>query len=118
MSSPLTTFQTLTNFIPLSWGPRASQLAPAAVAALCLIPESSSTSSSVSDTVDKQAAPPISSDVKSIARGLDAAEKRERRYVSKEHQLEKLRIRLDLGHKMVGCASNGCKKCNGGTVHV
>lgn len=78
--------QKLTNFLPMpsltSWTPRSptfGDAATAAASALCII---SSTSSSASDDTD------------SFQRILAAPVPKERGYVSKEQQLEKLRIRL------------------------
>jgi len=78
LSSPLATF---TNFIPLSWSPRACQPG-AAAAALRLLPDSSNRSSNA--TFDDQ-------DNKGTRGGIGIEKKK---YVSKENQLEKLRSRL------------------------
>jgi len=90
--------QTLTNYLPmpsLPWSPRASKTAQAA-AAFCIIPESSSSFSSIAseDTANdhNQA---YSSFVNSSVKTADLKTAPARTYVPKERQLEKLRLRLE-----------------------
>jgi len=87
LPSPFATrFSMLTNYIPFSWAPRASQSGAAAVT-LRLIPDGSSGLShpAFDDHTN-------SSDDKDT-RGQNVVEIK-RKYVSKEDQLEKLRSRL------------------------
>jgi hypothetical protein len=102
MSSPLSTrisFQTLTNFIPVSWSPRNHNVEPAASSSLV----SRSLNSSI---VSNERAP------EHCCLPVDVL--RKRGYVSKEKQLEKLRSRLerDGASKMRTSVSLYCKKCD------
>jgi hypothetical protein len=100
MSSPFAT--RLSTFIPLSWA--ASQVKPVAAAALSLITESSS-SGSAAESRDEDVCQEV------VCNGT---ERRERKYVSKEQQLEKLRNRLYINEG----ASDMCKRCQDDTVSL
>ena len=102
MSSPFAT--RLATFIPLSWA--TSQVKPVAAAALCLISESSSAGSATDDHIG---GPTSTQDT--ICNGF---ERRERKYVSKEQQLEKLRNRLHLTEH----ASDMCQQCQDEVVSL
>ncbi|KAH7916712.1 hypothetical protein BJ138DRAFT_995052 [Hygrophoropsis aurantiaca] len=105
MSSPLAarlSFQTLSNFIPLSWTPGA-----AAVVA-CIAPSHSS-EPSLSATLST----PLASDIGSSIRSST-----ERKHVSRDKQLEKLRRQLDHDHRTGSrcLAVHACNCCHGGDV--
>jgi len=87
MPSPIASrlsFQTFTNFIPLSWSPRSKIETP--LAALAIVEES---------------------DANNESRGPQ-----KRGYVSKEVQLEKLKARLLREQDMTRNVADVCKKCN------
>lgn len=92
MHSPLAarfSFQTLSNFIPLSWTPGAAAIASRTVPG-----------TSVGSTDDvAEAAPSFSSACPGVQRSI------ERRFVSRDQQLEKLRNRLGNNH------INGIGRC-------
>lgn len=91
-------FQTLTNFIPmpsLPWSPRSRASATAAAAAaLCFIPEGASHSSAPSDAsvsstfVNAPRPAPVQPEVAKPS-------SKDKAYVQREKQLEKLRLRLE-----------------------
>ncbi|KIK42998.1 hypothetical protein CY34DRAFT_804324 [Suillus luteus UH-Slu-Lm8-n1] len=92
MSSPLAarfSFQTLSNFIPLSWTPGAAAVASRTT------PNTSV--SSIDDVAE--AASPFTSDCPGVRRSI------ERRFVSRDQQLEKLKNRLGDNH------INGIGRC-------
>lgn len=97
MSPTLTSrlsFQTLTNFMPsLPWSPR-SRASAAAAAALCFVPEGASHSSAPSDASVSSAFvnAPRPAPVQPEAAKLLSKDKT---YVQRETQLEKLRLRLE-----------------------
>jgi hypothetical protein len=92
MSSPLAarfSFQTLSNYIPLSWTPGAAAVA-----------SRTSPNTSVSSIDDvAEAASPFTSDCPGVRRSI------ERRFVSRDQQLEKLKNRLGDNH------INGIGRC-------
>jgi hypothetical protein len=108
MSSPLAarlSFQTLSNFIPLSWTPGA------AAVALCIIPSSSSDIS-----VDAAQSAPLLSDA-----GGSTPRLAERKFVSKNKQMEKLRSRLSFERRngIAPCSMvSACKGCSAGDVYL
>lgn len=92
MSSPLAarfSFQTLSNFIPLSWTPGAAAVASRTT------PNTSA--SSIDDVAE--ATSPFTSDCPGVRRSI------ERRFVSRDQQLEKLKNRLGNNH------INGIGRC-------
>ncbi|KAI0921992.1 hypothetical protein AcW2_006809 [Taiwanofungus camphoratus] len=118
-------FQKLTNLIPmpsLPWSPRSSSkgsatTATATATALCFIPESNSTSSTASEDVINEHNRASSSFVNSRPA---VAQSRQRGYVSKERQLERLRVRLEEERRVkVRSAVNvGNEKPQDGVLHI
>ncbi|KIK99714.1 hypothetical protein PAXRUDRAFT_30357 [Paxillus rubicundulus Ve08.2h10] len=110
MSSPLAarlSFQTLSNFIPLSWTPGAAAVAVAS----CIIPSSSGNTS-----VDAAESAPLLSDA-----GSSTPRPVERRFVSKDKQMEKLRSRLSFERRngTTPCSMvSACKGCSPGGVYL
>jgi hypothetical protein len=103
LSSPLATrLSTFTNYIPLSWAPRASQPG-AAAAALRLIPDGSNRSSNT----------PFDDQTNNNTRGRMMENKT--KYVSKENQLEKLRSRLA---QEMRSTSVVCRSCDDDAVFL
>lgn len=117
MSSPLSarlSFQTLTNFIPLSWSPSANPVG-SAVATLCRIPESSSSSSSSSNDNKTE----LLSEPGIVARVIkDVSVVQKRGYVSKEKQLEKLKGRLQRDGAVMRSTVDICRNCEDEAVYV
>ncbi|KAH7888077.1 hypothetical protein F5I97DRAFT_1936078 [Phlebopus sp. FC_14] len=105
MSSPLSarlSFRKLSNYIPLSWTPGAAAVSS------CIVPSSMS--------VDLAESDPLLSD-----HGVDTGRPTERKFVSKDKQLEKLRSRLSLereyGDGLCSVVSP-CKGCRVGEVFL
>jgi hypothetical protein len=105
LTSPLATrLSTFTNYIPLSWAPRASQPG-AAAAALCLIPDGSIRSNNA----------PFDDQTNNKNTTGRAIVEDKTKYVSKEDQLEKLRSRL--AQEMKG-TSVICRSCGDDAVFL
>ncbi|KAG6333765.1 hypothetical protein ID866_5327 [Astraeus odoratus] len=107
MSSPLSarlSLQKLSSFIPFSWTPGAATVAS------CILPSYSSRPS-----LDMMESAPSSDTGDNVPRTT------ERRFVSRDKQLEKLRSRLSL-EKFVGtgpCSMvSACKGCMAGEVNL
>lgn len=108
-------FESFTNMIPnpFSWSPKiGSSSAKGAAAVLCMIPDSQTSSSIMSNASADEAfvgevMATRAKQVKEVKRG----------YVPKERQLEKLMLRMQVERDQQLCASPemSCKRCQEGT---
>lgn len=108
-------FQSFTNMIPnpFSWSPRLGSpsgtgTVAATAAALCMIPESQSSSTIMSGDSFEDGFGRRSSEAKEVKRG----------YVPKERQLEKLRLRMqsESGEQLGPSTEMSCKRCREGVI--
>lgn len=108
-------FQSFTNMIPnpFSWSPRLGSpsgtgTAAATAAALCMIPESQSSSTIMPGDSFEDGFGRRSAEVKEVKRG----------YVPKERQLEKLRLRMrsESGEQLGPSTEMSCRRCREGVI--
>lgn len=110
-------FESFTNMIPnpFSWSPRlgsavqdGKEAVATTAAALCMIPESQTSSTVISDgSVDE-----------AFVREVLEAKEVKKGYVPKERQLEKLRLRMqaEKGQQLGLSAEMSCKRCREGVI--